>query len=106
MLRDSCELTCKGPAQPALRASCALSTYGDLMLRGTVELCTAFLTPRRSFSSRDSTHSFPKNGAGLRRLFRQLTPTLQELSVAHCSDIFHARSFADVAMLKARLDST
>ncbi|KAL4428433.1 hypothetical protein ABPG75_002522 [Micractinium tetrahymenae] len=53
-----------------------------------------------SFSARDASHSFPKNGAGLRRLLRLLAPTLQELCVAHCSDVFHARSFADVAMLQ------
>jgi hypothetical protein len=53
-----------------------------------------------SFSARDPTHSFPRSGHGLRRLFRLLAPTLQELCIAHCSDIFHASSFADLAPLQ------
>lgn len=32
--------------------------------------------------------------------FRPPPPALQELCVAHCSDIFHAKSFADVAQLQ------
>ena len=58
--------------------------------------------PPRSFSARDQTHSFPKTGRGLRPLFSLLGPTLQELYIAHCSDIFHAASFKDLPMLPVR----
>lgn len=96
-------------ALPAMRAGGQGDEQGDgsnrRLLHSAVE---RWVQPRAaaikrlvlSFSSRDSTHSFPKNGVGLRRLLRALAPTLQELCVAHCSDVFHARSFADVAMLK------
>ena len=36
----------------------------------------------------------------MRRLFQLLAPSLHELCIAHCSDIFHAASFADVALLQ------
>ena len=55
-----------------------------------------------SFSAHDQTHSFPQSGHGLRRVLRLLAPTLQELSIAHCSDIFHATTFADLAPLQVR----
>ncbi|PRW44486.1 small GTP-binding isoform B [Chlorella sorokiniana] len=54
-----------------------------------------------SFSARDSTHSFPKSGHGLRRIFGMVAASLQELSICQCSDIFHAKSFADLAQLQA-----
>lgn len=58
--------------------------------------------PLRSFSAQDPSHSFPTNGRGLRRLLRLVAPSLQDLLVAQCSDIFQPKSFEDLAALQVR----
>ena len=62
--------------------------------------CATRLNHACRFSARDQTHSYSKSGHGLCPMLRLLAPTLQELCIAHCSDIFHAKSFADLAVLK------
>lgn len=57
-------------------------------------------SPPCSFSAQDTTHSFAKGGQGLRPVLGLLSRTLQELCIAHCSDIFHAKSFAQLAQLQ------
>lgn len=53
-----------------------------------------------TFSEKDPTHSFPKNGHGLAKVFAMLGPSLQSLNIANCNDIFRAASFADLTVLQ------
>lgn len=48
----------------------------------------------------DPTHSFSTRGHGLRQLLDLVACRLQELHISSCSDIFHGRSFADLARLQ------
>eukprot|EP00887_Chlorella_sp_A99_P004948 scaffold4.g4948.t1 len=53
-----------------------------------------------SFSEKEPTHSFPKNGSGLTKLLGMLGSSLEQLHISCCSDIFVGTSFASVTQLQ------